>query len=130
MSVIVSPESLLAQRPGDAEIRQFDLAIARDKDVFRLDVPVDDTLPVGGLEGIAYLAGEFERLVRSQARCSQQPAQIGAIHIFHHEIEISIAGPAEIIHRDDARMLNPGQQPRLALESEGKLLVGGHLGGQ
>ena len=45
------------QRPGDAEIGD-DGALAFEQDVLRLDVSVDDALPVGVSQGVRHLLGD------------------------------------------------------------------------
>jgi len=45
----------LGERLGQTEVQNFDLPTREDKDVSRLDIAVDNTFGVGGLERIADL---------------------------------------------------------------------------
>ena len=59
------------QRPGDAEIG-YNGALAFEQDVLRLDVSVDDALPVGVSEGVRHLLGEVQCAVHAQLNLPPQ----------------------------------------------------------
>ena len=61
-------------RLRQAEVEHLDLAVARELDVRRLQVAVDDALVVGLLERFGDLLGDLERLVdRDRRRARAAP---------------------------------------------------------
>src|SRR6185295_6435692 len=59
------------QRPGDAEIG-YNGALAFEQDILRLDVSVNDALPVGVPEGVRHLPGEVQCAVHAQLNLPPQ----------------------------------------------------------
>src|SRR5712691_8497155 len=58
---------LRARMPGEAEVAEVGVVAGLgDEDVGRLDVPMDESGPVGGVERAADLLGDPERLRRRQ----------------------------------------------------------------
>ena len=121
---------VLPLRPREAEVGQLHAAVCCEKDVLGLDVAVNDPLLVRGLQGIADLPDQFQRLVGIQAGVFHDAAEVGAVNVFHHKKEVAFARLAEVIDRHDAGVVEPGQRACLAFESVHELLVGRQFGGQ
>ena len=82
-----------ADRARDAEVGHDRVALL-EQDVLRLDVPVDDLLPVGVVERVGNLTGEAERLRRRRAGPPAQPvAQRAAFDVGGDVVEQPPASP-------------------------------------
>lgn len=120
---------LFANQFGDAEIGDFDAATRIEEQVFRLDIPMEDALLVGVLEGLANFRDDGERFTGREAARAHRLAEIQAIDILHNKI-IEPTGLAEIMHCDDVRMVQFGQKARFAIETLGEMRVGRECFGQ
>jgi hypothetical protein len=60
-----------AHEAGQAEVEDLHLPVARDEDVLRLQIAVDDPFFVGSGEAARHLLGEVDGLARSQGSLSQ-----------------------------------------------------------
>src|SRR6478609_1114993 len=69
---------------GHAEVQYFDLALAAEHDVFRLDVTVNDAMPVRRHQGFRTLNRDGEKLIQRQ-RLPQPLSQVLAFHIFQDQ---------------------------------------------
>ena len=88
---------------------------------------MNHALPVRRLQRFADLHDERQRLLRCKPRPAQNSAQIRAVHVFHHEIEMPLARLTEVMHRDDSGMVQFGQRARFAPEPLHESRVGGHF---
>ena len=109
---------------GDAEVHQLHAALRIEQDVLRLDVAVQHALLVGVLQRVANLRHDRERLLRRETARPHRLAQVHAIHKLHEQVE-EIPRPPRVMHRDDVRMMQPGEQLPLAGEAlrEGRIVV-------
>jgi hypothetical protein len=62
----------LAHRPGDAEIGQERMVLGQE-DVLRLDVAMDQSLPMRVLEGVRHLTREADRLGQPELLLAREP---------------------------------------------------------
>ena len=74
---------------------------------------MDDALVVGELQRLANLRHDGQRLLRRDLPRLQQLAQVHAVHEFHQQV-IEPVRLAEVVDRDDVRVVQPGQRLGLA----------------
>jgi len=55
---------------GDTEIRELHIAVARDQDVLRLEIAMNDSLPVHDVEGAAQLLADHHGGLERQRAAS------------------------------------------------------------
>ncbi len=113
----------LLQRARDPEVGDQGVPAAQ-QDVLRLDVPVDDPLPVGVGQRIGHLARELERLVHRELRLAIQaiPQRL-ALDVRHHVVE-ETGGLTRVVQRQDMRVAEVGRHLDLAQEALGPEHVG------
>ena len=117
------------ERPGDTEVRD-DTMIAREQDVLRLDVTVDDALPVGIAQGIGDLERDPDGVSQRELRLAGEslPKRL-ARDVRHREPEGlrraagRLRGPA-LEDRQDVGMLETGGDLDLPHEALGAERVG------
>ena len=121
---------LLAQ--GDAEVHQLDLSFARDHDVARRQVAVDDAFAVGVRQSVQNfghekrgalgphdgLGGHERFLDRAQGR---------AVDVLHGD-EVDLIDHAQFVDRDDIAVAQRHQDLGLGHEHVDELAVAGQLG--
>ena len=122
-----SNSGVLTRRDRDrlrqAEVENLDLAGFRDRDVRRLEIPMDDARFVRGVEGIGELPRDVQRL-RDRERPRGEPSGQGvALDELEHQRRL-LAVLDHVIDRRDVRMVERGQRTRLALESRNGIGVG------
>ena len=84
--------------------------------VLRLDVPVDEALPVRERQAVCDLDHQLERLLDRQRPVPlDQPLQVLALDVLEDD-ELPALMLAAVDHRDDVRMRERGDGPRLAAE--------------
>jgi hypothetical protein len=105
-----------ARELGDAEIAEVGLAVAVEEDVGRLEIAVDDALGVGGVQRLADAGQDLGRFGRGQGAGADAPHQRSAAHVAHHQERLAVL-LAEIVDRDDRRVLERGDGAGLALEA-------------
>ncbi len=105
---------------GDAEVHDLDLAVARQHDVGRLDVAVDDAGSVRVLQGLEDADRHLQRPLRQQlATGVQKLTERRAVHVLHddvrdrHVVDVVLA---RVVDRDDRGMVERGG--RLGLPAE------------
>ena len=112
-------------RPGarDAEVRDLDAPLVVDEDVVRLDVAVDDAVPVRVAEGGEHLPHVGDR-DRDGARAAgdDQLLERPPLDVLHDD-EVRAAGLAAVEDRDDVRMRETGGVRRLPPEALDELRV-------
>src|SRR6185295_5236122 len=90
--------------------------LARHHDVFRLDVAVDHASRVTVFERVGHLDSEVEDVAQQQRAVSNKAAQVGPLHDRHHKEERAFV-LAEIVDRDDRRVIHLRDQLSLSLEA-------------
>ena len=108
----------VAKQPGDTKIGQLDAApwLVGKQQVRGLEIPVHDSLVMGGLEGPRDLAGDGNRLLPTEgAACLEGLLEAAARYEFHREEWHSLVF-AEGDQADDARMPQPLERLDLGLE--------------
>jgi hypothetical protein len=100
-----------------------------EQDVLRLDVAVNDPLPVGVVERPRHLPGDPHGVLHRQVLLAGKPvAERFAIDERHH-IEDRRLDPARVMERQDVRMLQVGRGADLGQEPLGAE-DGGQLGAE
>jgi hypothetical protein len=90
---------------------------------------VHDAVVVRELQRLADRRHDGQRLLGRQAARLHRLAQVDAVDVLHQQ-EIELAGPAEVVHRDDIRVAELGQGLALPREPLGEAGVGRVLGGE
>jgi hypothetical protein len=107
----------------DAEVHQLHAALARQHDVRRLDVAVDDAAVVDVVERARDLQrddrGEIER---QPARALEQVVQVDARHVLHHDEQRAVLA-VEVVDADDVLVLQRREALGLALEARRDVLL-------
>ncbi len=102
---------------GDPEIDDVGAALLVDKDVARLDVPVDDALLVGAVQAVGDLDDEPDRFFdRPFLARGEDRFQAGPIHILHGDIEDAVV-LAHVVDGDDVGMSDIARRLGLAQEA-------------
>jgi len=114
----------LAHQLGDAEVRDLHPAARVEQDILRLDVAVQDAFVMGELERLTNLRHQHHGLLRGEPARLHRLAQVHAVNELHQQKE-EPARLAEVIDRDDIRVVEPGQNPGLAVEAFGECGIGG-----
>ena len=112
-------------RPGarDPEVRHLHAALAVDEDVVRLDVAVDDAMPVREAERGEDLARVLDRDVdRSGAAADDQLLEGAAVEELHRDV-VRVLRVAAVVDRDDVRVVERRGVLRLAAEALDELVV-------
>ena len=108
-----------AQGPRDSEVGHQRVAVPREQQVLRLDVPVHHTVLVGVLERLGGLPGDPHRVLHRQLPLPPQPvAQRLTLDKRHGEPELA-GGLARVVDGQDVGMLEPGGELNLVLEPLG-----------
>jgi hypothetical protein len=107
---------------GDSEVSDFHAASLIEQDVFGFDVAVNDALFMGELERLADGRDDREGSFGCQTPLAQQLTEGGSVDVFHEQEEHAV-GFAEIVHRNDIGMVQPGQGLGLALEPLGETRI-------
>ncbi len=97
----------LARRQGDSEVRHQRPAVVQ-QDVFRLDVPVDDLVAVGVIEGGGHFGRDPHRVGHRELLLPIEPGPEGfSFHEGHH-VEEEGVGLARIEEGKNVRVLKVG----------------------
>jgi hypothetical protein len=95
----------------------------------RLDVAVDDPLRVGGVERVGDLAEQVDRLLGGQRPAvGDPPLEVAPADQPHRDHQLAVL-VERVVDGDDARVLEPRREPRLAQEALAEALVVGQVGG-
>ena len=114
---------------GDSEVGDFDPALGVHQNIFRFDIPVQDTLVVNILQCVANLGDDRQGLLGRKLTCLHGLAEIDAIHELHHQKE-KRSGLAKVMDGDDVRVVQLGEQSALAGDPFGKGRIGGQFFGE
>ncbi len=94
---------------GEAEVEQFQSAVGRDPEVGRLQVAVDDSLVVGGLERVRDLHAERRGLSPCAGSLREPVRERDARHELHDEHAPAIRFE-EVVDARDVRVVERGQR--------------------
>ncbi len=119
------PVQLLRQ----AEVQELHPPVRRHEQVLRLHVPVHDPLRVRRLQPVRRLGQEEEDLPLRRGPARQQLPQRLAVQKLRDDVRHALVR-AHVEDRQDVRVAEGGDGPRLALEPRQPLGVAGHLLGQ
>ena len=114
---------------GDPEVAEERAAAGLvDEDVRRLDVAMHEAAGVDGIERRRELPADRQRPRRVEcAGGADQLAEIAAVDVAHRDVQHAVLG-AGVIDRDDARVVDRGDQPRLEHEALASGVVVGERG--
>ena len=100
---------------SEPEVDQHRFAVGGQEDVGRLDVAVDDLAGMRMGQGVGHRGGDPRRLRPVRAVVSQPVAEIGTVEEIGNKVDLSLVH-ADIMHRDDAGMPQPGEPARFLEE--------------
>ena len=100
----------------ETEVEHFGAAVARDDDVGRLDVAMDDAVRVRDGKGRCDLDGIIQSRGNRQGPLGEQPVERRAVHQLHRD-ERRSGILADLVDRDDVGMVQCGRRLRLANEA-------------
>ena len=123
---MIEPASVICEAPWrrDAEVGDLqprlvglDLLVGRDEHVVRLDVAVDDPVPVREAERLQQLLRVGDRRVdRERAARHDQLLEAAPLDHLHGDV-VGALRLAAVVDGDDVRMREPGGRLRLAPEA-------------
>ena len=90
---------------------------------------MDDTLPMGFVQGASDLGRVSQRLVQGQRSSAEALGQGLALQVFHHQEQGALV-PSHVVQRADVRVIQPGDGARLAFETRRAVRVRPHLAAQ
>ncbi len=111
---------------GDAEVRHLRLAVAVEQDVLRLDVTMDKPLLVGEGEPLRDLDRQLDGRRHRNGTAPDQLLQVLAVDVLEDD-ELTAVVLTAVDHRDDVRMRERCDGPRLVTETPDVLGVTGVL---
>jgi hypothetical protein len=110
---------VVASQLGETEVQDLQETVARQHQVLGLEVPVHDAGSVGLGEAVGGLRGDLQQPPRGARPAflgQQQPAQRLAVDALHHDVR-QAGGLADLVDRDDVRVIERGRRARLLSES-------------
>ncbi len=116
---------------GDAKIADLRAALPGKEDVRRLDVPVDDEIPMRRIQTACHIRRDPQRLGRREhdGRCriafgTQAVMERTACTEFHDQVEHAVAILDEIVHGDDVVVYaDASERLRFAAEAVPPILI-------
>ena len=119
------------QELRETEVEQLHPPVRPDDDVRGRDVAVEDPLLVRRLEAVEHLDADVEALVQGEAPLLHDLVDGEPLEVLEDEVEEAGREPgvprvreADVVNRDDVRVVDPGHGPRLVQEPSPHLLVG------
>ena len=103
----------------DAEVGDLHPASFVQQQVLRLDVAMHDAVVMRELQRLADRRHDGQRLLRREAARLRCLSQIDAVDVLHQQ-EVELAGPSEVMHRDDIRMIEFRESLSFPRESFGE----------
>ncbi len=113
---VVARRAFLLERLRQPEVQHLDRAVRRQRDVRRLQVAVHDAVVVRGLERFGNPRGDAQRLLDRQRPLLEHLRQVAPVDQLHRQ-EAHPVDLVQPVDRRDVRMVQRGQQLRLALEA-------------
>ena len=112
--------------PRQTEVAEVGVIGVADEHVLRLDVAVDESGGVRGVERVGDLAEERQRPRARQRPLADQLGERRPAHELHREVQ-PVLGLARLVHGDHVRVLERRLQPALAPEALDELGVRAEL---
>jgi len=109
-------ESLRAAKFGQAEIENFQATVARNENVFRLEVAVNNPLLVQGGETVGELRGNVLWLCGPACRLKECLAESFAFEEFGNDV-VDACSLADVVNPDDVGMIQSGDGTSLLFEA-------------
>ena len=93
-------QGLILAQFHQPEIEDLHMAVDRQHQVLRLEIPVDDALVMGGGEPIRHGRGQLRCLTPGHGPCGHAPPQRRALHQLHHQVgkALMLAGVEDLHH--------------------------------
>ena len=101
---------------GQAEIKKLRVSSVADDDVGRLDVPVDHTLGMRGIEGVRQLHANIDDPPRLERPGAEMLLQGVSLNDLHHD-ERSACILTDVMHRTNVGMVQRGKDFRFAFKT-------------
>jgi len=112
----------------EPEVENLRLTSIRHEDVCGLDVPVDDSFRVGGIQSIGNLDAQIEHRLDLHRLATDSVPQCLPLQQFHGD-EASSIGLVDLVDRADVRVVQRGRSLGFPLEAaEGLRVVGNFVG--
>ena len=116
---------LALEEAGNAEVGHLDGAVLQEHDVLGLDVPVDDALLVGALQGHEDLGGEVDSLLPADgALLLDILLQGDAVDKLHDDV-LDLVAKADIVHLDNVGVVEHRDGLGLIAETAQEIAVVG-----
>src|SRR5947209_5812309 len=116
ITVLCAVSRDMPEEQREAEVEQLHAAVARDADVLRLEIAVDDAGAVRALQRGADLERHRPRLCRSERCAAEAIGERLALEELHRE-ERAAALVVQIEDADDARVIEAAGDGQLAAEA-------------
>ena len=113
---------------GKAEVENLDRPVTGQKEILRLQIPMDDPLGVRGRQPLGYRSRDIHRFAPGQCACVHALTNRLAVEQLHHR-ERQAVDDAELVNRQDARMRERRHGPGFRLEPLTQKRVGGDVRG-
>jgi hypothetical protein len=120
---------LVGEAAGEPEVGQVDVTVVCDEDVGRLDVAVDESARVGGVQGGSDLPGDRDCLFFRQRPFCKQLLELGAVDVAHGDVQLA-GDLAGVVDGDDVRVVDRGGEAGLAQEALAEPFVFRELGSE
>jgi hypothetical protein len=105
----------------DTEVEELQLAVARDEDVRRFEIAVDDQVLVRVLHDVAHGGKELESRVDRETACIAIAVDRFTIDILHREPRYAVTCDAAVDEAGDVWVLEKRENPTLLQESSNEL---------
>ncbi len=117
---------------GDAEVQDlhevFAPGVVDQEHVLRLEVPVDDSLGMGGGQSVTDLNGHFTKIPPGEpAKLLEPVGQVGALQVLHHEEDTLVLSGAKVGDVHDVLVTNSARRLGLADEARDHFAAVGEL---
>ena len=127
---VTSVESALAHvHLGQTEVEDLRVAAGGHEDIGGLDIAVHDAARVRRLQAIGDLDGHAEHRVKGHRAATHGVKQRLSLEEFGDDIRHAIV-PADVVHREDVRVIQCRGCARFLLESREAIRVGDERGWQ
>ncbi len=113
----------------EAEIENFGVAAARDEKIRGLDIAVDNSLRMRGVERVGDFDGNFEEAIELHRLAGDYVLQRGAIEKFHGDEGFAVFF-ADVVDGADARVIQCGGSLGFTLKAAQSLRIAGYFFGK
>ena len=108
---------IVVEQLGDAEVEQLHVAVARDENVRRLEVAMDDEIRVRAGHRVEHAEKETDALFRRQHVLRRVRVEALSVDVLEHEIRLPAAAHARVEQACDAGMREAREQRALATKA-------------